>query len=361
MHALSTAPSGERMIGRMMRRTISRILVAAGIVSVTLLLTAQGAGAHPLGNFTVNRYARVELSAGVVRVYYVLDEAEIPAFQDRDALRANPATFTQKRLDDLVQHLTLTLNGQPQPLRVSTHLLTEPPGQGGLVTLRLAAVLEAPLPERPVDQVDAAFADGNEPDRIGWREIVVTGRGNAQVLTSTAPARDASDELRRYPTNMIQAPLDLRRVSFRFTPGTQTVPAAPVTSPSVAPARAGGAFASLVNRHDITPIVLAGMLGLALLFGAAHALAPGHGKTVMAAYLVGTRGRPRDAVMLGVVVSAMHTASVLVLGVVLFHVSRSTSLDRLYPVMTLAGGVVVVGVGGWLLRSRLRALHAARS
>src|SRR5947207_6778015 len=99
MHALSTAPIAERMMPRM----LSRILVVAGIVSATLLLTAQGASAHPLGNFTVNRYARVELSAGIVRVYYVLDEAEIPAFQDRDALKANPATFTQKRLDDIVQ------------------------------------------------------------------------------------------------------------------------------------------------------------------------------------------------------------------------------------------------------------------
>src|SRR5437763_3915959 len=107
------------------------------IAMAALVLAAVPAGAHPLGNFTVNRYARVELSAGVVRVYYVLDEAEIPAFQDRDALKADPVTFTQKRLDDIVQHLTLTLNGQPESLRVRSHLLTEPPGQGGLATLRL--------------------------------------------------------------------------------------------------------------------------------------------------------------------------------------------------------------------------------
>src|SRR3954468_17765570 len=145
MHALSTAPIANRMI--------RRIVLVLGIIAVTLLLGAQGASAHPLGNFTVNRYARVELSGGVVRVYYVLDEAEIPAFQDRDALKADPVTFTQQRLDDIVQHLTLTLDGQPEALRVTSHLLTEPPGQGGLATLRLAAVLEAPLPQgQPVDQ-----------------------------------------------------------------------------------------------------------------------------------------------------------------------------------------------------------------
>src|SRR3954468_16296359 len=145
MHALSTAPRAARMTWR--------LALVLAIVTLPVVVFASAADAHPLGNFTVNRYARVELSAGVVRVYYVLDEAEIPAFQDRDALKADPVTFTQKRLDDIVQHLTLTLDGQPEALRVTSHLLTEPPGQGGLATLRLAAVLEAPLPQgQPVDQ-----------------------------------------------------------------------------------------------------------------------------------------------------------------------------------------------------------------
>ena len=61
------------------------------------------------------------------------------------------------------------------------------------------------------------------------------------------------------------------------------------------------------------------MLGLAVLFGAGHALLPGHGKTVMAAYLVGHRGRPIDAVLLGVIVSAMHTVQRARAGLVLFR------------------------------------------
>ena len=353
MHALSTVPIARRMT--------RRVGVALGIVAVTLLMTASAASAHPLGNFTVNRYARVELSAGVVRVYYVLDEAEIPAFQDRDALKADRDAFARSRLDDIVSHLTLMLNGTAQPLTVKDHLLTEPPGQGGLPTLRLAAVLESPLTAPgPTTQIDAKFTDGNEPDRIGWREIVVSGLGDAHVLTSTAPARDSSDELRHYPANMIQAPRDLRRVSFRFTPGTLVVAAPALVSPATAPARAEGRFAGLINRHHLTPFILAGMLGLALLFGAAHALAPGHGKTVMAAYLVGTRGRPRDAVLLGVVVSAMHTASVLVLGVVLFHLSRDTAVDRIYPVLKVVSGALVAGLGLWMLRGRLASLRRSR-
>jgi ABC-type nickel/cobalt efflux system permease component RcnA len=159
---------------------------------------------------------------------------------------------------------------------------------------------------------------------------------------------------------MIQAPLDLRTVSFRFTPGTIRVPPPVIASPAAAPARTEGTFAGLIDKHGLTPVVLGGMLGLATLFGAAHALAPGHGKTVMAAYLVGTQGRPRDAVLLGVVVSTMHTASVLVLGVVLFHLSRNTAVDRIYPVLKVISGVLVAGLGLWMLRGRLGTLRRNR-
>ena len=130
MHALSTAPRAARMTWR--------LVLASVIATLSVVLFASAADAHPLGNFTVNRYARVELSSGVVRVYYVLDEAEIPAFQDRDALHADRERFASHRLDDIVRHLTLTVNGQAVPLIVRDHLLSEPPGQGGLPTLRLA-------------------------------------------------------------------------------------------------------------------------------------------------------------------------------------------------------------------------------
>lgn len=117
-------------------------------------------------------------------------------------------------------------------------------------------------------------------------------------------------------------------------------------------------FTELLDRHDLTPLVLAGMLAVAALVGAGHALAPGHGKTVMAAHLVGTRGRPIDAVLLGVIVSGMHTASVLVLGLVLLQVDRSLALDRLYPALTVVSGVAVLLTGARLAVVRLRAARA---
>ncbi|MGH3115994.1 MAG: nickel/cobalt transporter [Gaiellales bacterium] len=341
------------------RRSVRfRLLLGGAAVALAMLVSAPAASAHPLGNFTVNRYARVEVSAGVLRIYYVLDEAEIPAFQEREAIEADPSGFASARAGEIVAGLTLTVDGERAPLAIEHLRLSRPPGQADLPTLRLAVLFAAPLPQASSDRVGtAAFADGNEPGRVGWREIVVTARGDARILSSTAPARDVSDELRSYPADLLQAPLDLRRAEFTFRQGTSPVAALPIARATTAPPRAGGRFTSLIARQDLTPMVVAGMLAAGLLFGAGHALAPGHGKTVMAFYLLGSRGRVRDAALIGVIVSLMHTVSVLGLGIVLFSVKRSFTPERLYPVLTLASGVGVLGVGVWLLRARVRALR----
>src|SRR3954466_4679485 len=127
------------------RRLLFGIL--GGLVAfAATVVAAPAASAHPLGNFTVNRYARVELSAGVARVYYVLDEAEIPAFQDRDAVASDPAAFADRRARAIASGLTLTVDGAPVPLTVAARDLSQPLGQGGLHTLRLAIRYEAALP-----------------------------------------------------------------------------------------------------------------------------------------------------------------------------------------------------------------------
>lgn len=100
--------------------------------------------------------------------------------------------------------------------------------------------------------------------------------------------------------------------------------------------------------------MLAGALLSAFLLGAAHALTPGHGKTIVAAYLVGSRGRVMDAVLLGAVVTITHTASVFILGLATLYASRSVSLDRIYPVLALLSGALVAGIGVWLLAVRWR-------
>lgn len=343
---------------------LRRLLAVSGLLATVVLAVVLGdagpAAAHPLGNLTVNRYARVEVSSSVLRVYYVLDEAEIPTFEDRDAIAAGRDQFVRSRTEAIRRGLHVQVNNKTVTLTATATLFTLPEGQGGLPTSRLAIRFEGGLGTTSREALHASFADLNEPDRIGWREIVVEARGDAHIDSSNAPATDVSDELRHYPADATQAPLDLRRATFTFRPGTTEAAPAPLTSPAAAPKRSGSSFSNLITKK-VTPFALLGMVGLALVFGAGHALAPGHGKTVMAAYLIGTRGRPIDAVLLGVIVSAMHTASVLILAVVLYQVNRSTPVDRIFPWLTIASGALVSSLGIYLIVTRARAMQHRRS
>ena len=330
------------------------MLVLAAVVGL-----ANPADAHPLGNFTTNRYARVEVSAGVVRVYYVLDEAELRAFDRRDELKRDRNGFVDRQVASIRDGLRLTVGGDRLDLVPAAVRLDLLAGQAGLDTLRLAIVFSASLLPGP-GPLQAGFEDVNEPDRIGWREVVVVARGDAALEASSAPAEDTSDELRSYPEDLVQTPLDQRSATFTFRPGTRPVEALTLAPPATAASRAGGELTRLIERQSLTPLLLAGMLGLAFLFGSAHALGPGHGKTVMAAYLVGTSGRTRDAVLLGVIVSLMHTGSVLVLGLVLLQLDRFGAIERLYPMLTVISGVAVAAFATVLLRRRMRALRGPR-
>ena len=331
--------------------------VVAGIVAllVALLGSVGQAAAHPLGNFTVNRYAALEVSADAVRVTYVLDLAEVPAFQARDEVVADPERYRAEQVASIEEGLELEVDGRRLDLNPVESRLTQPEGVGGLTTLRLSVLFEAALPQAPADaELVADFVDRNGPGRIGWREIVVDAAGDAEVVEASVPADDVSDGLRSYPKDRLRSPLDVSEATFRFTPGSEEVDATPLDAADGG-GPGGDRFTELLERQSLTPLALVGMLLVAALVGVGHALAPGHGKTVMAAYLIGTSGRPVDAVLLGVIVSAMHTTSVLVLGLALYQLDERFALDRIYPVLTLVSGVGVLLVGAWLATTRMRA------
>ncbi|MEZ5403070.1 MAG: sulfite exporter TauE/SafE family protein [Bryobacteraceae bacterium] len=108
------------------------------------------------------------------------------------------------------------------------------------------------------------------------------------------------------------------------------------------------------NSND--PAFLATAMGTALFLGAAHALTPGHGKTIVAAYLAGSRGRIADAFYLGAIVTVTHTASVFALGLATLYASTRVSLDRVFPWLSLLSGALVLGIGAWLLWQRTRSV-----
>lgn len=215
-------PNSRHIYRSHTRRSLRhRWAVFALAVLAGLVFLAAPAGAHPLGNFTVNRYARLEVSAGHVRVHYVLDLAEIPAFQVRNEVQADPRRFGRDLADSIRRGLRLDLEGRRVEVRIAGQRLTQPPGHGGLPTLRLEVDYDADVSGlNPDRMVTATFEDTNEPDRLGWREVVAVARGDAVIVQSDVPSEDASDELRLYPEDLSRSPLDRARRPSASGPDT---------------------------------------------------------------------------------------------------------------------------------------------
>ena len=323
-------------------------LLAALVVAVAAAALGRpgGADAHPLGNFTVNHYAGIELAGSRVYVRFVLDLAEIPTFQEGGRVRAPGYAAAVAR------ELELRLDGERVVLTPLTHRVSSRAGAGGLPTLRFEAIYRAPRSGTSLELADRTFAS-----RIGWREITVAARDGARLVDASVPAQSRSDELRAYPKSLLASPLDVRSASARLVPGSgQGAP--PPLDDRAAPIHRGGGFEALVARGELSVGVVVLSLLVATFWGAAHALTPGHGKALVAGYLIGTRGRPRDAVLLGAAVTVTHTAGVFGLGLVTLLLSRFIVPDQLYPWLTLVSGLLVVGVGTAVLWQRLGARRA---
>jgi ABC-type nickel/cobalt efflux system permease component RcnA len=333
---------------------VKRLLAALGLLAAWLVPGV--ASAHPLGNFTVNHYARVEPAADRVRVVYVLDMAEIPTFQEKPRIDPNPDLYADQRAEEIRQNLHLALNGVDTPLALEQRSLSFPEGAGGLQTLRLEATYTADL-RQSSGEVALVFRDDNDPSRIGWREIIARpATSGTQITQSSVPAQDTTNELRRYPEDLLNSPLSVREARLAFVPGAVAAAQSPL---ALSPTGLGvldktrSAFAELANGAELTPAFILFAIGLAIVLGAAHALQPGHGKTVVAAYLVGSRGTAKHALFLGATVTATHTAGVYALGLVTLFLSQYILPERLYPILEIASGVLVVVIGAWLFGQRL--------
>jgi ABC-type nickel/cobalt efflux system permease component RcnA len=334
---------------------VSRLLVA--LVFAALALPAV-ASAHPLGNFTTNHFTRIEVAGDRVYVTYVLDLAEIPTFQERARVdRLGQAAYGRRLAADIGSQLTLTVGGRPVALHRLDQEVGFPRGAAGLRTTRLEALYAtASLRHAPVR---IAYTDATFPGRLGWREVVVQARDGAQLTSSSAPDKSASDELRAYPKDLLSDPLDVRTAALAVDPGTSPGdPPALSTGAVDAAAHVKGAtetgFASLISQRDLGAGVIALSLLIALFWGAAHALTPGHGKAIVAAYMVGSRGTARHALLLGLTVTVTHTAGVFALGLVTLGLSEFIVPEDLYPWLNFVSALLVVGVGVAVLRTRVR-------
>jgi ABC-type nickel/cobalt efflux system permease component RcnA len=216
--------------------------------------------------------------------------------------------------------------------------------------MRLEVVLEGPNLR---GAAEVRLRDENYAGRLGWKEIVVGEK---------TPSR--SDELRAYPKDLLSSPLDTTSVATRLLPvtGPERAPALTSGKALQAPDRvADSGFSRLIGQRHLGPLVILASLFVALFWGAAHALTPGHGKTIVTAYLVGQRGTPAHAALLGLIVTVTHTVGVFGLGLVTLLLSQFIVPETLYPWLALVSGLSVIGVGIAVLQGRLREVLRARA
>ncbi|MBI3941775.1 MAG: high-affinity nickel-transporter [Chloroflexi bacterium] len=266
--------------------------------------------------------------------------------------------YLQQKVDQLRRGFRLIINGKSIEPQLVAQELSFPPGQGGLSLLRIVTDFEAALPSaKGTQQLD--YRDDNYSDRLGWKEIVIQGGAGVTLSQSNASLNDRSAELTAYPEDMLSSPLDQReaRATFEFVSDATSSAAVVGKLSSVRQNVVNSSkesFAGLVTTGELSPTVFLISLLVAIVLGGVHALEPGHGKTVVGAYLVGSRGTARHAVFLGLIVTLTHTAGVYVLGLVTLFASQFILPETLYPWLSLISGLIVVVMGATMLASRVR-------
>jgi ABC-type nickel/cobalt efflux system permease component RcnA len=319
--------------------------------------------AHPLGQYTINHYARLETGVERIAVRYVVDLAELAAFAELRAADTDgngTLSATEKKsylariIPQLLADIRLTSDGQPIALQATSQNLSLPPGLANLPTMRIECELVGALPATTSAR-RLHFEDRNHAQRQGWHEVVVVPGAGVQVFDSTAYGNGLTDELKAYPEELLLAPLNERAADWAVTSNALPAQAKPLLT------RAGKPFvaqrdrlAELIAAPTLTPMFALFALLLAFGLGAVHALSPGHGKTIVGAYLVGSKGTAKHAAFLGLTVTITHTSSVLALGLLTLFAARYIVPEKLYPILSLVSGGLVLTIGLQLLVKRLR-------
>src|SRR5262245_9785315 len=367
-----------------------RVLVTLGLLAV-LSLGAPGDGrAHPLGNFSISRYTGIEVSRNLVSLRYFVDMAEIPTFQELQGhgIPADPSEprvsrYVRDTAETLKKGLELEVGGRGLDLEVRSAEVIFPEGAGGLPTMKLAILYRAALGNSPGGHEELRYRDDNFASRAGWKEVIAVAQSGAEIIERSVPPKDRSRELSNYPTDLLDSPPQVSQAQLRFTrpmpssvaaavapPAPRTpvderqAPASP--EPVIAPrpnvqVASGSVFTELIGARELTVSVVALALVVATALGALHALEPGHGKTIVAAYLVGSRGTAWHAVILGLIVTASHTAGVYLLGAATVYASRYIVPERIYPWVALGSGLVIAALGLSLFLRRYAGREAAHT
>jgi len=344
--------------------------------------------AHPLGNFSVNRYMKFEAGARGVELKYAIDLAEIPTFEmlrdwgltassPREQLDARAA----EQAREWMKNLSIQVDGAAvEPVFESAEVAIAD-GAGSLPVVRITTKMRLTVVPGYLK-----YEDHNFEGRAGWKEVVIgaghAGKGVVRIDSASQGDQDRSQALTVYPPNPLEAPPQDLRAEFKWSADAPLMTststksptraqivrpiAQPVSTAAPTPAAltAKNAPAGTVVRNDFLSRLLRrdqipfNMILIAMVvafgLGGAHALTPGHGKTIVAAYLVGSRGTMKHAVLLGAMVTITHTISVFALGFATLFLFRFIVPEKITEILGVISGLSILLLGAWMLLKRLR-------
>jgi nickel/cobalt exporter len=369
--------------------------------------------AHPMGNFSINHYAGIRINEGDVEVQYLIDMAEIPTFQEIQRTSIVPKegdpgaeSYIVEQSEILKRGILLELNGLPVELHAVSQEVLFLSGAAGLPTMKMGFLYRG----RSTDlssggPVHLQYRDENFRDHAGWKEIIVATAPSIDIVSADVPSTDRSQQLTNYPTDPLNSPPQQLEANITFVRGSAggkiassalAVPSAaqasrtnekgtqpakrkpqkverssilaaipvdiPLRKESTSSASLNlqgnkqgtprNAFTELINTRQLSLWIVLFAAAVAFGLGGAHALEPGHGKTLVAAYLVGSRGTVVHAALLGVIVTAAHTAGVFLLGGITLYAQKYIVPEQLYPWLGVISGLTIALVGIYLLLER---------
>jgi nickel/cobalt transporter (NicO) family protein len=346
--------------------------------------------AHPLGNFSVNHYMRFEAVPGGVEMCYAMDLAEIPTFEllrSWGLERTSPREDLERKAIEQARlwmgGLAFEIDGKPVKPIFEDAALAISDGAGDLPILRITSRMRIRAKGGRL-----RYEDHNFEGRAGWKEIVIGATPQVRLESASQTDKDLSHALTSYPPDPLAAPPQDLRAEFVWSVDTPITTLAPATPSPVEPAAplvraipqpagpvapppaatlaqnapAGTVIKNdflsrLLHRRDLPWNMVLVALVIAFALGGAHALTPGHGKTIVAAYLVGSRGTLKHAAFLGAMVTVTHTISVFGLGLATLFLFRLIVPEKITEILGVISGLSIAIIGAWMLKSRLHGAH----
>ena len=369
-----------------LRRRMGVALCLLGICAAMDPASHADTVASLLGNFTINQYCGLKIAADTATLHYVVVYGQLPALAELHRADADGNGVTSQAERDayvgrlapkFADELQLLVDGVAVPLHATAWSSTLPTEQGGF-SLRVDVEFSATMPAGAMHASHVlSFSNQNFAGRLGWHEIVVESAEGMLIFDTNAYGNSLTGGLREALQSLPPSgALDERNVQLSYghslPAGASLIAARPagdmavIRAPATDGSRAAASESAWITRQThllvdsisgprIEPrIAFLALLG-ALLLGGVHALSPGHGKTIVGAYLIGSRGTPRHAAFLGLTVTITHTLGVFVLGFITLYASRFIVAERLFPILSLISAVLVLGMGMVLLAQRLRA------